>query len=101
MKTLLLLMLASATALADTVTKTVEYDHGGTKFDSFLAYDSAATPDAKRPGVLVVPEWWGLNDFAKGRAKELAAMGCVALAVDMYGGGVSTTDGAKARGYAG
>jgi dienelactone hydrolase len=101
MKTLLILILASATALADTVTKTVEYDHGGTKFDSFLAYDSSATPDAKRPGVLVVPEWWGLNDYAKGRARELAAMGYVALAVDMYGGGVSTTDVAKAKGYAG
>lgn len=98
---LLFLILASASASAEMLTKTVEYEHNGTKFDGFLACDSAVTPDAKRPGVLVVPEWWGLNEYAKGRAKRLAGMGYVAFVVDMYGGGVSTDDASKAKELAG
>jgi dienelactone hydrolase len=102
MKTILLfLMFATAAASAGILTKTVEYDHGGTKFDGFLAYSSSASSDAKRPGVLVIPEWWGLNDYVKGRAKELADMGYVALVADMYGGGVNTTDAKKAKELAG
>src|SRR4051812_24400085 len=54
-----------------------------TTMKNFVAYDSAST--AKRPGILVIPEWWGLNDYAKGRAKQLAALGFVAIAVDLYG----------------
>ncbi len=41
----------------------------------------------KRPGILVIPEWWGLNDYTKSRAKQLAGLGYVAMAVDMYGDG--------------
>ncbi|HEX6181961.1 MAG TPA: dienelactone hydrolase family protein [Chitinophagaceae bacterium] len=51
--------------------------------NGFVAYDSAST--AKRPVVLVVHEWWGLNDYIRGRAKQLAEMGYFALAVDMFG----------------
>ena len=91
----------ATTASAAVVTKTVEYTHGGQKFDGFLAYDSSASPDAKRPGVLVIPEWWGLNDYIKSRATQLAQMGYVAFAVDMYGGGTNTTDAKKARERAG
>jgi dienelactone hydrolase len=102
MKTvLLILMLATAGASAGIVTKTVEYDRGGVKFDGYLAYDSAAAPDAKRPGVLVVPEWWGLNDYVKNRASRLAGLGYVAFVVDMYGCGTNTTDAAKAKTLAG
>jgi len=49
----------------------------------------------------VIPEWWGVNDYIEGRAKQLAAMGCVALVADMYGGGINTTDAAKAKELAG
>lgn len=102
MKTILLLLLFMiATASADIVTKSVEYEHGGTKFVGFLASDASASPDAKRPGILVIPEWWGLNDYAKGRARQLAEMGYVAFAADMYGGGASTTDAEKAKELAG
>jgi hypothetical protein len=103
MKSILLtLMIATTTASAAIVTKTVEYDHGGTKFDGFLAYDAPASPNAaKRPGVLVIPEWWGLNDYIQGRAKQLADMGYVAFVVDMYGGGANTTDATKAKELAG
>ena len=75
---------------AKLVTKTVEYQQDGTVMRGFLAYDDA--PAGKRPGVLVVHEWWGLNDFAKQIAKQLAGLGYVALAADMYGNGHTTTD---------
>ena len=55
-----------------------------------LAYDDAVP--GKRPGVLVFPEWWGLVDFPKQKAEQLAKMGYVALAVDMYGQGQTTDD---------
>ena len=41
----------------------------------------------KSPIVVVIPEWWGLNDYPKSRAKQLAEMGYIAMAVDMYGNG--------------
>ena len=50
-----------------------------------VAWDS--TRSDKRPAVLVVHEWWGLNDYSKGRAKQLAELGYVAMAIDMFGNG--------------
>jgi dienelactone hydrolase len=82
-------------AQAKIVTKTVPYDQGGAHLIGYLAYDDAQT--GKLPGVLVEPEWWGLNDFVKGRAKALAKLGYVAFAADMYGDGQSTTDPNKAK----
>jgi len=52
---------------------------------NFVAYDS--TSAAKRPIVLIIPEWWGLNDYVKNRARQLAELGYLAIAVDMYGNG--------------
>jgi len=72
------------------ITQTVEYRQDGTVLRGFLAYDAALK--GKRPGVLVVHEWWGLNDFAREQAGKLAGLGYVALAADMYGGGLTTTD---------
>jgi len=80
---------------AKVVSKSVPYEQGGVKLVGFLAYDDARMD--KRPGVLVVGEWWGLNDYAKHRALQLAAMGYVAFAADIYGDGFSTEDPAKAR----
>jgi dienelactone hydrolase len=51
----------------------------------YLAYDDAVT--GKRPGVLVVHEWWGHNEHARNSARKLAEAGYVALALDMYGDG--------------
>jgi len=65
--------------------KTVEYSADGVAMKGYLAYDSNSR--GKRPGILVVHEWWGLNDYARKRARMLAALGYTALAVDMYGGG--------------
>jgi dienelactone hydrolase len=78
-------ILAAGTAPAAIVTKVVEYEHDGTKLKGFLAYDDAVKE--KQPGVLVFPEWWGLNDYAKSRAKQLAELGYVAFAADLYGDG--------------
>lgn len=70
------------------VGKTVEYTVNGASFTGYLAYDSNI--DGARPGVLVVHEWWGLNDYARNRAEQLAAMGYTAFAADMYGEGKAT-----------
>ncbi|MCF8426482.1 MAG: dienelactone hydrolase family protein [Bacteroidia bacterium] len=61
------------------------YQLDTTKMTGFVVYDENQT--GARPAVLVVPEWWGLNDYAKMRARELAKLGYVAFAVDMYGNG--------------
>jgi len=93
-----LLILASAmTVQAKLVTKTVSYEQNGTKLEGYLAYDDSITDKGKVPGIVVFPEWWGLNDYVKGRADQLANLGYVAFAADMYGGGQTTTEPAKAK----
>lgn len=76
---------ATAFAKADIQGKEVEYKDGGVVMKGYLAYDGNLK--GARPGVLVVHEWWGHNDYARKRARMLAALGYVALAVDMYGEG--------------
>ncbi|MEM8500650.1 MAG: dienelactone hydrolase family protein [Pseudomonadota bacterium] len=65
-------------------TETIHYSAGDTQLKAYLA-----RPDdgAQYPGVLVVHEWWGLNDYPKKRAEMLAAQGYCAMAIDMYGEG--------------
>ena len=63
----------------------VSYEAGGVKLQGYIAYD--ANQKGQRPGVVVVHEWWGHNDYARKRARMLAEMGYTALAVDMYGNG--------------
>jgi dienelactone hydrolase len=65
--------------------KVVEYRAQGMVMKGYLFYDEAIK--GKRPGVLVVPEWWGVNDYTRKRARMLAELGYAALAVDMYGNG--------------
>ena len=84
---------------ARVVTQTVTYRQDGTVMRGFLACDDGLK--GKRPGVLVVHEWWGLNDFARERALKLAGLGYVALAADMYGGGATTRDREEAGKLAG
>jgi dienelactone hydrolase len=74
------------------VTKTVSYQQEGTTLQGYLAFDDRVTPDHKAPGVLVIHEWWGLNDYIKSRARQIAEWGYVAFAPDMYGAGQVTTD---------
>lgn len=65
----------------------VTYNLDTLNMNGYLAYDESY--DAKRPVVLVVPEWWGLNDYSKKRARDLAELGYVAMAIDMYGNGTT------------
>jgi dienelactone hydrolase len=83
-----MLLCVSPFAIAEVKTETVTYEFGGTKLKGHLAYDAAIT--GKRPGILVVHEWWGLDAYARKRAEMLAALGYVAFAVDMYGDGKTT-----------
>ncbi len=63
----------------------VQYTADGVTLKGYLAYDDVAK--GKRPGILVVHEWWGHNEYARKRARMLAELGYTALAVDMYGDG--------------
>lgn len=87
---------------AKIVAKPVAYEHAGVKLEGWLAYDDEkAGPGAKAAGVLVIPEWWGLTDYPKSRAEQLAQLGYVAFAADMYGAGVVTDDPKRAGELAG
>lgn len=68
----------------DIQTRTLSYAAGGAALDSYLAWDAAQ--QGRRPGVILLGEWWGLTDYLKRRAREVAGLGYVALAADMYGG---------------
>jgi dienelactone hydrolase len=81
------------------VAKDVDYQDGDAALQGHLAYDGAVA--GKRPGVLVLPEWWGLNDYPKRRAEALAKEGYVAFAVDVYGKGKVTRDPKQAGEWAG
>lgn len=65
--------------------KEITYNGGGVSMKGYLAYDGDMK--GKRPGVLVVHEWWGQTNYPRERARMLARLGYVALAVDMYGDG--------------
>ena len=67
------------------LTNRIEYSVGENAHQGYLAYDDEITDS--RPGVVLVHEWWGLNDYMVRRAHMLAELGYVALAIDMYGGG--------------
>ncbi len=77
-------------ARAEIKSDPVDYKDGDVTLKGVVFYDDAA--EGKRPGVVVVPEWWGVNDYVKGRAKQLAEAGFVAFVADMYGEGFSTDD---------
>ena len=70
-----------------------------TTMKSFVAYDESKSD--KRPIVLVVPEWWGVTDFTRSKARQLAQEGYFALVVDMYGNGRTADNPDAAMGYAG
>jgi dienelactone hydrolase len=63
----------------------VTYTSGGVTLKGFVAYD--ANLPGKRPAILIVPEWWGLNEYPKMRARKLAESGYIAMAVDVFGDG--------------
>ena len=76
----------------------VEYKIDTLNMKSYIAYDENI--QGKRPAVLVIHEWWGLNDYVKTRAKQLAESGYIAMAVDMYGNGRMGNDPKEAESLA-
>ncbi len=101
MRTLLALLLTvsasvmSITATAEIQTKAVDYMDEDVPLTGHLYWDDSI--EGKRPGVLLIHEWWGLNDYAKQRARMLAALGYVAFAADMYGNDQVTDQPSQAR----
>lgn len=75
-------------------TQTIEYRDGDTVLEGYLAYDGKKA--AKRPGILVVHEWTGINPYIESRVKKLAELGYTAFAADIYGKGVRPADAAAA-----
>ena len=73
----------------------VTYTAGGVTLKGFVAYDASLT--GKRPAILIVHEWWGLNDYPKMRARKLAELGYIAMAVDVFGDGKIATNPTEAQ----
>jgi dienelactone hydrolase len=82
---MLFFMALAVKASAAVRTETVEYRQDGAALEGYLAYDDSVK--GPRPGVLVVHEWWGINDYIKRRVEQLAGLGYVAFAADIYGKG--------------
>lgn len=102
MKKLLLtlaLLCFSINAEASVKTKTVVYKQGDTTLEGYLAWDDAS--NAKRPGVLIVHEWTGINDHIRQRAEMIAKLGYVAFAADIYGKGIRPSSPSEAAKTAG
>lgn len=76
----------------------ITYTGDSISMNGYVVYDENNT--AKRPAVLVVHEWWGMNDYSKRRARELAALGYVAMAIDVYGEGKTADNPDSASKYA-
>lgn len=81
-------------ALAQVRTETVEYRDGDVVLQGYLSYDQKFT--GKRPAVLIVHDWYGVSDYTKMRAEQLAALGYVALTADVYGKGVRPANNQEA-----
>ena len=76
---LLTSLLLSFQSHADIATKVVDYSDGEIKMKGYLAYDDSIA--GQRPGIIVVHEWWGHNDYVKKRARMLAKLGYNAIAI--------------------
>ncbi len=92
---IVLFSLLASCASAKIVEQSINYTHNGDNLKSYIYYDDTIT--TKIPAVLVAHEWWGLNDYAKYRAKELAKLGYVGFAIDMYGSDKKTKHGKQAK----
>lgn len=78
----------------DLHTETLSYTASGKTLRSFLALDRGGA--ARRPGIVIFGEWWGLNPYVERRARELAGLGYVALAADVYGEAKQASDATEA-----
>jgi len=102
MKNFLVLLLSVflvASAHAGVKTETVIYKDGDVELEGFVAYPEGE--ETKRPAVIIIHDWTGLGDYAKTRASQLAEMGYVAFAADIYGKGVRANNPGEAGKLAG
>ena len=84
--TMALLVALCSTALAQIRGEVVEYKQGDTIMEGYIAYDNSIK--GKRPGVLVIHDWTGISPYVRARAHQLASLGYVAFAPDIYGKGI-------------
>ncbi len=96
---LCVLVMSAGPASAEVKVTAVTYEHDGVELRGYLAVDDAV--EKPKGAVLVVHEWWGLNDYAMSRTKQLASLGYVAFAVDMYGPDKVTDNPKEAGQWAG
>lgn len=92
----ILILLIQAPLQAAITGEDVNYKSGNTNLIGYIAYDNAVK--GKRPGVILAPDWWGISEFARSRARALAKLGYTAMVMDMVGAGMfaETTNKAKA-----
>jgi dienelactone hydrolase len=93
------MMIVAGPARAKIITKDIDYSAGDTPLHGVLAYDDQQT--GKQPGIIIIHEWWGNDDYPKTRAQDLAKLGYVAFAADMFGKGKVTDDPKQAGEWAG
>ena len=91
--------MSGKTAERKVIEEAITYAADDIVFHGYVAFDH--NQQGKRPAVLVVHEWWGLNDYIRGRVKQLADMGYVAMAVDMFGDGKNASNPQEAQQLAG
>ena len=91
--------LLAVPAFAEVKTRKIQYKAGDKEMVGFLAWDDST--DTKRPAVMVIPEWWGNNAYAHQRATQIAQLGYVGFAIDMYGDEKTTDDPKQAGEWAG
>ncbi len=87
-------LLMGLRANAEIRTEIVEYRDGDTVLEGYLAYDAKLA--AKRPGIVVIPDYMGVRDLAKKRVDDLAKLGYTAFLADIYGKGIRPKDGREA-----
>jgi dienelactone hydrolase len=85
----------SKTMKPEIKTENITYTVGDKVYNGYVAFDAAKK--GKRPAVLVVHEWWGLNDYPKMRARKLAEAGYIAMAVDLFGNGKTAANPTEAQ----
>jgi len=96
-----IILLAGSIASAKIKSEVVEYKDGENILEGVLVYDDALVKKKKLPGVVIVHNWMGVGDYVKMRAEQMAQMGYVALAADIYGKGVRPKDAKEAGALAG
>jgi len=94
-----LAFLAAGSAQAGLHTEVVEYRQGETTLEGYLAYEDST--QIRRPGIIVIHDWMGPNPYVHRRAEQLASLGYIAFAIDMYGQGVRPKDSKEAAALAG